>query len=530
MLAHLRVRNLGVIEDGELEPSAGFTVITGETGAGKTLLLGALRLLTGEKGRTDAVGPFGDEAQADGLFLEGGSELGVSRLLPREGRSRAYLEGALVSAPVLGERVGSLVEIVGQHDQLRIRRSGALLELVDRALDEAGSDARARYREAWAALSGALSAQESLGGDRPALERELDLTRHQAREIDAASLDPDDDEIAAALASKLRNSEVIREQLSAAVTAATAMSEMAGEVVASVRKVAELDPGLSEGRELAEGVSAEMSEVVRLLREKLEEARDDPASLAAAEERLTLLGDLKRKYGRTISDVIEFGADASERARSLEGLLDRASTIEDEVARASELVEGSATELTRARRVAVQSIQAEAAGHLTGLGMPTASIELALEEVSAGPTGADRIAVLFSSHERLTAGRIEDVASGGELSRLVLALRLATSADQATTLVFDEVDAGVGGATALALGRKLSELARGTQLLCVTHLPQVAAHADTHYVVRRVDAGAEVARVEGEQRVEELSRMLAGLPDSAGGRGAAVELLETARS
>ena len=162
--------------------------------------------------------------------------------------------------------------------------------------------------------------------------------------------------------------------------------------------------------------------------------------------------------------------------------------------------------------------------------MPAASLRLTLEGITPGPSGADRVAALFSSDERLEAGRIEDVASGGELSRLVLALRLATNAEDATTLVFDEVDAGVGGATALALGKKLSELARTTQVLCVTHLPQVAAHADTHYAVRRTGTSADVVRVDGEERVEELSRMLAGLPQSAGGRGAAAELLEAARA
>ena len=315
MLAHLRVRNLGILEDAELEPSPGFTVITGETGAGKTLLLGALRLLTGEKGRSDVVGPFGEDAQADGLLIDGEAELGVSRFLPREGRSRAYLEGAVVSAPALVERVGPLVEIVGQHDQLRIRRPAALLELVDRALDDAGKGARSGYRDSWASYAAAATAQESLGGDAPALERELDLAKHQAEEIESAGLEPDDDEKAEALTSRLRNAEAIRDQLSLAVDAASAMSDMAGEVVSALRKVAELDPELAEGRDLAEGVSAEISEIVHLLRDRVEEAREDPESLAAAEQRLTLLGDLKRKYGRTISEVIDFGATADERAR-----------------------------------------------------------------------------------------------------------------------------------------------------------------------------------------------------------------------
>lgn len=530
MLAHLRVRNLGILENAELEPSPGFTVITGETGAGKTLLLGALRLLTGEKGRNDVVGPFGADAQADGLLLDGDVELGVSRFLPREGRSRAYLEGALVSAPALVERVGPLVEIVGQHDQLRIRRPAALLGLVDRALDEAGKESQTMYRDSWASYAAATAAQESLGGDGPALERELDLATHEAREIESAGLAPDDDDKSEALASRLRNAEAIRDQLSAAVEAASAMSDRAGEIVSALRRVAELDTELAGGRDLAERVSEEITDIVHLLRDRVEDAREDPESLAVAEARLTLLGDLKRKYGKTIAEVIEFGAAAGDRARALTELLGRSSTIEAEVARAREQVDRLGVELSRARLRAIEAIQDAVAAHLVGLGMPAASLHVTLESTPPGPSGADRVAALFSSDARLAEGRIEDVASGGELSRLVLALRLATNAEEATTLVFDEVDAGVGGATALALGKKLAELARSTQVLCVTHLPQVAAHADTHYAVRRTGPSAEVVRVDGEELVEELSRMLAGLPESAGGRGAAAELLEAARA
>ncbi len=528
MLGHLRVRNLGVIEDAELVPSSAFTVITGETGAGKTLLLGALRLLTGEKARPDAVGPFGDVAQVDGLLVDGSGEFGVSRTVPRDGRSRAYLEGTMVSARALEDRVLPLVEIAGQHDHLRIRRPATLLQLVDKALDDPGTASRRAYQEAWEGLVAALAAQADLGGDLMALERELDLVVHQAREIELAGLSPDEDEVAEALASRLRNAEAIRTELTMALDATATISELAGEVVSSLRKVADLDPRLLEGSTLAESVNDEISELIRLLRDRADEAQLDPEGLAAAEERLTLLGDLKRKYGRTIADVIGFGAAAADRARSLTDLLERASTIEGEVESARARVAHGASALRAARAEAIESIQREVAGHLTGLGMPGASIQLSLDAVEPGPSGADRIAVLFSSDDRLSLGRIEDIASGGELSRLVLALRLATNDDEAGTLVFDEVDAGVGGATALALGKKLADLARSTQVLCVTHLPQVAAHADTHYAVTRTGATAEVVRVEGQERLDELSRMLAGLPDSVGGREAAAELLAAA--
>ncbi|HEY6628003.1 MAG TPA: AAA family ATPase [Acidimicrobiia bacterium] len=526
MLKHLRARNLGVLEDAEIDPGEGFTVITGETGAGKTLLLGALRLLTGDKPRPDAVGPFGDDTQADGLFEDGPEELGVSRVVPRDGRSRAYLEGALVSAGALETRVGRLVEIVGQHDQLRLRRPAAVLELIDNVLDEEGVGARSTYEHCWKAYRALLEDQASLGGDLMALERELDLVSHQAREIEGAGLQPGDDEDAEMMASRLRNAEAIRSQLGYALDKAETMADLSGEVVSSLRKIADMDPGLSVAAEGWEGVADQIAELHRSVRDAAEDAREDPAALAEVEDRLTALGDLKRKYGKTIKEVIEFGAGARDRADQLAALLERASLIDTEVARAFDDLQQAAVGMRVARGRAVAGIEEEVADHLQALGMPTATVEFAIEPIEPGPSGADRVVLRFASDDRLQSGAIQDVASGGELSRLVLALRLATRSEGAQTLVFDEVDSGVGGVTALALGKKLSDLGRSNQVLCVTHLPQVAAHAGRHYVVKRDGDRARVVEVDGEDRLEELSRMLAGLPESARGREAAAELLE----
>ncbi len=526
MLRHLRVRNLGVLADAEIDPGTRFTVITGETGAGKTLLLGALRLLTGDKPRPDAVGPFATETQADGLFDDDSGEVGVSRVVPRDGRSRAYLEGSLVSTGVLEARVGTLVEIVGQHDQLRLRRPAAVLELVDKVLDEDGARAKSGYETRWRDYRAALDVQKSLGGDLMALEREVDLVAHQAREIEGAGLQAGDDEAAEMLASRLRNAEAIQTHLAFALDKAELMAELSGEVVSSLRKIADMDSGLAASAAGWESVADQIAEMLRSVRDSADEVREDPATLAEVEDRLTALGDLKRKYGKTIAEVIEFGAGARARADELGALIERSSVIDTEVAKAREDLLEAALGLRVARQRAIAGIQETTAGHLRALGMPTASVEFVLEVIEAGPTGADRVELQFASDDRLESGAIQDVASGGELSRLILALRLATRAEGAETLVFDEVDAGVGGVTALALGRKLADLGQVSQVLCVTHLPQVAAHADCHYVVKRDGDKAEVVKVEGEDRLEELSRMLAGLPESTRGREAAAELLE----
>lgn len=529
MLRHLRARNLGVLEDAQIDPGDGFTVITGETGAGKTLLLGALRLLLGERPRGDGVGPFADSLQADGLFERDGAEIGVSRTIPADGRSRAYLEGSLVSAAVLEAEVGPLVEIVAQHDQLRLRRPGAILAMVDGALsrvDEAGH--LATYGEAWSRHRAALASRDELGGDLMALERQRDLVAYQATEIEAAALGPDEDEAVEALALRLRNAEAIRGHLAVAVSRSESISDAIGDVVSSLRKAAELDPAASDLAARAEALAEEVTGMAREARAAAEEALEDPAALAAAEDRLTLIGDLRRKYGKTIEEVVRFGEEARGRAVELDDLLGRASGIDAEVDSTWAGVVKAGEGLSQARQEAATLVAAEAMSHLRDLGMPAASLSIELEPYEPGPNGADRAALMFSSDGRVRPGKVEEVASGGELSRLVLSIRLATTVEGVETLVFDEVDSGVGGATALALGRKLAELGKRSQVLCVTHLPQVAAHADTHYVVRRDDRAASVTAVDGEERVEELARMLAGLPESIGSREAAIELLEAA--
>ena len=529
MLSYLRARNLGVLEDASIEPGPGFTVITGETGAGKTMLLGALRLLTGEKPKSSAVGPFADETVSEGLFSDSGAELGITRVVPRAGKSRAYMDGSLVAAGALGDKLGGLVEIVGQHDQMLLRRGQPVLHLVDGALDEHGRKVRERYEDAWARHRTALDQQRRLGGDRMGLERELDLVRYQVREIDSAGLQPGDDQRMESMASRLRSAELIRDNLGLAREELESIAESAGSVVSRLRKVTAVDETVTDRLAQAEAIGEMAQDLVRAVREAAESTSEDPEALELVEQRLTALGDLKRKYGKTLDDVLEFGADAARRASEVESLLDQASSIEDVVSSTGvELIE-TGSELREARRAAIERIEKEAKGHLAALGLPSVALRFVVEATEPGPSGTDRIELLFASDDRLEAGAVQDVASGGELSRLVLALRLATRSHDTSTLVFDEVDAGVGGATALALGRKLAELARNCQVLCVTHLPQVAAFADAHYVIERSGTSALVRLVEGEDRLTELSRMLAGLPESERGREAAAELLEGAR-
>lgn len=528
MLHHLRVVNLGVISDTHLDLEPGFNVITGETGTGKTLLLGGLRLLLGEKSDSGMVGEEAADARVEGLFDSDSVEVAVARTVPASGKSRSYADGVLVSAGALAERLGPLVEVVGQHDQLALRRSGVVLGLVDASAPDLVQDALDSYRQAWDSLSAARRDAEALGGDAMGLRRELDLVGFQASEIAQVSPDEDEDTHLETEASRLRNSEEITLNLADSARALDGIIEEMGEVVARLRKVADLDPGLQGLASEAELAAEQLTEMSRGVVGAAEGVEHDPARIAEVEHRLNSLGDLKRKYGRTLADVNEFGRRAAERAAQIEHLLERADQIEGRLRIAEASLAEAASSLTDARVRAGTRLADNALAQLSDLGMGDPRVEVRLAPVAPGPNGADRAEIWFSSDPRLEMAPIGSSASGGELSRLVLAIRLAARTRSGETLVFDEVDTGVGGSTALMLGRKLAHLAGAGQVVCVTHLPQVAAFADAHFVVTRDGAAASARRVEGDDRVRELTRMLAGLPESEAGQQAAAELLALA--
>ena len=528
MLGHLRVQNLGVLEEASIEPSPALTVITGETGAGKTLLVGGLRLILGERPDPGAVGPHGDHAQADGLFETDDGEKGVTRIVPRDGRSRCLLDGAVVSTTTVAELVGDLVEIVAQHDQLSLRRPSQVLDLVDGCLDTEGRETRDGYRAAWRRWREVEDRRAALGGDPQAMARELDLLEHQVSEIEAARLTPGDDERLDTEASRLRNIEEIAEHLSESARLAGRLADDGGELVSRLRKVSALDPSSSTVAEIAEGVAASIAELATGIRSAIDGVDVDPSHQEEVEARLTAIGDLKRKYGRTLEEVLEYGREAAERVRDLATLAADADRIEELYEQARVDLDRASRRLRQAREKASRELVDTTETHLAALAMTRAVLEVRFEEIEPGPEGADRAELWFSSDPRLDPSSLATAASGGELSRLVLAIRLATRQTTSTTLVFDEVDAGVGGATALALGKRLAKLAAGTQVLCVTHLAQVAAQADTHYAISRRGATAAVQQVTGEERVGELARMIAGSAESPAARRTAEELLEGA--
>jgi DNA repair protein RecN (Recombination protein N) len=530
MLDELTVKNLGVIERANFRPQGGLVVITGETGTGKTLLLGALRLLIGGTADAQAVGPFGDNVEVAGRWVVADEEVVVTRRVPRKGRSRAYLDGMVASAGSLSQKAGDLVEIIGQQEHLRLRRPAQLRRMLDSILDDRGNKAYSSYRRSWEEKRRLEEMRVSLGGGRAALERELDMVIFQAKEIEETGFSPGDDLRLMAEVRRLRNREALRDHLGKAgkglEAARESLAETSGELNAALR----LDPGLDDLMSMIDSVEQLMEESTYQLEGAGEDLDSDIGTLEDLEQRLALLGNLRRKYGATLADVLDFAAEASRRGEQIKQLLETADDLESDMAEADRQVLRWGGSLSEARLEAGRRLCETALQHLQELGFTKPVLRFEISDAPATAQGCDRIRLLFSSDERLSPGEVGRVASGGELSRLVLALRLAANSGTASTMVFDEVDAGLGGAVALSLGRKLATISQGSQVLCVTHLASVAAFADQHWVIERSGPTASVRLVDGEDRVAELTRMMSGDPNSAAGRDAARDLLQVALS
>jgi len=529
MLDELSVGNLGLIPSARIEPGPGLVVITGETGTGKTLLLGALRLLRGEQARKDQIGPNGDETTVEARFIEDGEERILGRRVGRR-RSRASIDGAMATAGNLAEALAGVLDVVGQHDRTLLSEPKAVRRLIDGAMDETGTAGLVAYREAWQVLVDTRKQAAALGGDHRVLERELDMVRFQRDEIAAAGFAQGDDEDLASRASRLRNSEELRERLAAVRNAAGESGASAALEIADreIRAASRTAPSLAPLADLSGQVNELLSEFNAEIARVSSDLDHDPHDLDRIEQRLALLGDLKRKYGDDLDGVLTFEADAAARAEELEALLDRSGEIASLLEVANGEVMNTARSLRAQRRQAAEAVSERAIGHLRDLGFSDPYVGFRITEREPGPDGADAVVLEFASDSGLAPGPVGKIASGGELSRLILALRLASGASDASIIAFDEIDAGTGGTTALAMGAKLKDLARERQVFCVTHLPQVAAYAETHFVVRRKGNMASVFELQGEERIAELSRMLAGLPDSERGREHATELLTLA--
>ena len=523
MLTELVVRDLGVIDELALELGPGLTAVTGETGAGKTLVVGAIDLLTGGRADASLVRPGAERAEIEGRFVVGDDERIVRRVVPSRGRSRAYVDGHLAPVAALGELGRDLVDLHGQHAHQSLLAAGVQRAALDRfgAVDTAGLASLAeQLRAVEADLAG-------LGGDAVARAREIDLLRHQCGEIDGAQITgPDEDE-------RLDEAETVLADAAAHQGAAREAAELLsadGSVADGIGRAQGLLDGrapFAELRDRLAGLAAEVTDLAGEARARAEAIDDDPAVLAEMRTRRQLLAELRRKYGPSLGEVLEYRTAVAARLADLEGHEQRAAALEDQRSDLAARLAAEQARVLQARREASPRLGSAVTEHLGALAMAGALLDVTVEG-AAGEQVRFRLAA-NAGHEPLPLAR---VASGGELARTMLALRLVLTAGP-DTLVFDEVDAGVGGTAAHAVGSSLASLSRSHQVLVVTHLAQVAVHADQHVMVSKSErdgATVSLARdLDPEARVVELSRMLSGSPDSDSARRHAEELLAGAQ-
>ena len=528
MLEELSVKNLGILGQASIDIPSGFVVVTGETGAGKTLLLGALRLLAGENASRSGVGPQGDELSVTGRFLIDGVDVVVQRKVTTKGKSRAYLDGEIAAAGDLRRKIGERVEVVAQHDGFRLGSPTGARTFLDDALDPVQRSTLGTYAQKYATWRGLISTRAAIGEDLRSLEREHEMVAFQAQEIAAAGFSIGDDADLQIRVERLRNREEISELLNGidiALNADQGAVSALADAGSLVRRLVKLDVSVAgmmrQVADIEESLAVLAGEIARHSADDV----GDGDMLESVEMRIALLSNLRRKYGDSLEDVLAFGKQASMRRDELGEFIERSGTLDDEIEGALSDVGAAAADLTNVRIARAQQLAEATVGHLTALGFTDPSVAFTITSLPPAAHGADRVVLEFASHSSLTPSPIQKVASGGELSRLVLALRLAAGIESAAVVAFDEIDAGIGGLTARAMGSRLQELASGRQVFCVTHLPQVAAYADGHIFVERDGTVATARVLSPQERVDEIARMLSGMPESESGIRHAEELL-----
>ncbi len=522
MLSELLVRDLGVIDELSLVLGEGMTAVTGETGAGKTLIVGAIDLLTGGRADASLVRPGAIEAEIQGRFVVGDDELIVRRVIPRDGRSRVYINGHLATVSALSDQGIDLVDLHGQHAHQSLLKPG-----VQRAaLDQFGGIDTQPLASLLDELRAADRALSELGGDDRARAREIDLLRHQLTEIEAAGIqDADEDGRLDDEESVLADATAHREAAAQTVSLLDADGPTASGVSSAIAALDGRSPFTDLSSRL-QGLAAEIADIAAEARSRSEGIDDDPARLEALRERRALLRELRRKYGETLEEVLAYQAEMAERLDELIAFDERAAALDERRAALLADLTRVRAEVLAARTEAAPRFAAAVEGYLDGLAMAGARLDVTV----AGEAGDDvrlRLAA-NAGHEPQALGK---VASGGELARTMLALRRVLTAGP-PTLVFDEVDAGIGGDVANTVGENLGDLARTHQVLVVTHLAQVAAFADHHVAISKKDVGGQTLSVaavlDPDSRITELSRMLSGSPDSSSAREHAQELVASA--
>lgn len=568
MLAEIAISNLGVISHASAELSPGLTVLTGETGAGKTMVVTGLRLLTGGRADASRVRTGAKEAVVEGAFSTGGlpaatvddvrsvaegagaqpdenGEYLVSRSVKASGRSSAHLGGRKVPAAALGDLAAHLLTIHGQNDQLRLLAPEQQLAALDR-FDPAIAPKLEAYREVYTEWRQAVKSLKERTEKRLELAQEMDRLRFAIEEIDAVSPQAGEDDELVATINRLQDVDALREAAQTALVAIDG-AEAVGAFGADEEEPASDLVGraqaalASSSDEALRELGVRLGEVARVLADVSAELGaytadlpSDPDELERLLQRQQELKSLTRKYAPDIAGVVAWREKAGKRLGQIDTSEEAVDKLKTQVAKLESEMKTRAAALTKARAKAAKRLGEAVTEELHGLAMPKAQLRVEVAEAKFGRDGADTVEITLAPNAALEPKPLATSASGGELSRVMLALEVILSeSSSGATLVFDEVDAGVGGRAAVEIGRRLARLARRNQVIVVTHLPQVAAYANTHLHVSK-DVGDEavtsgVGTLADEERIEELARMMAGLDDSDTGRAHATELFTRAQ-
>lgn len=558
MLAELRIVNFALIEQLHLEFKTGFTVLTGETGAGKSLLIDAIALLVGGRGSAEQIRSGEEEAQIEASFhlpsahplvgqLRAIDVLGpkecdlvVKRVLSRSGRHRVYVNGGLSSLRVLEELGGTLVDVHGQHEQQSLLATARQLAAVDAfaSLQPARDSYEAAYHD-WKDLERELDELRRAGADRTRLE---ELLRFQVAEIEQAALSTDEEERLQAERRRLAHAHRLGELAELSYAALQGdercvLMQLAG-IARAVTEIGQTDPAMKECESVVREAVIQLKDLSARLRDYADDLDADPARLTMTEDRLDLLQRLKAKYGGSVEAVMAASARARQDLEAIEHHGSRIAEVAKRLDAARQAVVDKADQLTKKRREAAKRLTGLIARELSALKMTHTAFEIAVtaeEPAEFGRTGRDRVEFLLSSNIGEPSRPLSRIASGGELSRIMLALKtVLAESDQVPVLVFDEVDTGVGGAVAAAMGTRLRKLGTFHQVFCITHLPQVASQAEHHLVVAKEQDGkrttTSVKLVTGPAREAEIARMIGGDTVTSKVRATAAELIAGAKA
>jgi DNA repair protein RecN (Recombination protein N) len=556
MIEQLRIKNLGVIRDATLDFSPGLTVLTGETGAGKTMVFRSLHLLFGGKADSALISTGAEQASVEadvampaelitrldelGGEVEDGNIAIISRQVNSTGRSRSFAGGVSVPAGVVGELGDALVAVHGQSDQLRLTKTEQQRQLLDRYAGEAVAKPMAKYTQLWEAQRALERRIESLTADAGTRAAQLERITRILEQVDSLKPLPGEDNELDDEAKRLSHTEALYE---VTARASDLLTGGQGDDMPVVAALVTARKGLDHERNLdatlgefadrmkeLEILAADLSADISAYSSGIDAS---PQRLAFVESRRAALKTLTREFG-DVDDLLAWVSENRPRLAELEGGDEVLGQLRADLVQVKADLTKAAADITKARTKAATAFSAQVTGELESLAMPGATVQFRLSPANPGPSGADLIELGLISRPDSPWIPMSKGASGGELSRIMLAVEVVlAAADPTETFVFDEVDAGVGGAAAVEVGKRLARLARNAQVIVVTHLPQVAAFADRHLVIARSDGqevhSSSVSEVQQGERVAELSRMLAGLADSQAGTQLAEELLALAK-